>query len=410
MPDKMKRSAFSGQHKKNYEGCKSPMTRILALKPKGLALPSIHASMVKAFRELGLNVLDIPVPYKDSEIRRLLRESQNQFDAGFILDLGVAQSFIQKFREFQLTLKIPWIIWFVDDPEGYGFPDSCEPEWTHIFCWDREIAQRLSLHENWKGRPILYLPLAADPEIFSPENSSPGLIYERGVFVGSTRHENAFLEEAAVSIPETKEAEDEIWKIYSRDLTQPLDDLLWDHLAVAEGKPKESIQPDPLAKIWIRVFAFRLGRRKRVESVSRLLNGGVVFGDEGWREFLPDHYQGRIGYGDKLRTVYNGSSFVLDVRQPQARTGLTQRVFDAGCCGVPVLTEWTPELEVLFDTERELFSYRTIEEGIRKREELLISIPTALRRAEEARGRVLRHHTYTHRVRGILEALKEAGI
>ena len=140
------------------------------------------------------------------------------------------------------------------------------------------------------------------------------------------------------------------------------------------------------------------------------MNGGVVFGDEGWREFLPNLYRGRIGYGDEVRAVYNRSSFVLDVRQPQARTGLTQRVFDAGCCGVPVLTEWTPELEVLFDPERELFSYRTIEEGIRKREELLRSIPAGQRRAEEARRRVLRQHTYAHRVRRILEALKEAGI
>jgi len=384
--------------------------RILALKPEGLVLPSIHASMVKAFRGIGLSVLDIPVPPEGGEIGRLLRESKNQLDAGFILDLGVEKNFIHNFKEFQLTSKIPWIIWFVDDPEGYGFPDSCEPEWTHVFCWDREIAQRLSLDENWKGRPILYLPLAADPEIFSPENPSPGLIYERGVFVGSTGHENAFLEEAAASVPEIKEAEDEIWKIYCRDFTQPLNDLLWDYLSVAEGKSKDRIHPDPLAKIWIRAFAFRLGRRKRVEAVSRLLDGGIVLGDGGWRQFLPNLYQGRIGYGDEVRAVYNRSSFVLDVRQPQARTGLTQRVFDAGCCGVPVLTEWTPELEILFDPERELFSYRTIEEGIRKRGALLRSIPEALRRAEKIRRRILRQHTYIQRAQGILEALREAEI
>ena len=146
-----------------------------------------------------------------------------------------------------------------------------------------------------------------------------------------------------------------------------------------------------------------------MEAVSRLLNGGRVFGDEGWREFLPNHYRGRIGYGEELRAVYNRSSFVLDVRQPQARTGLTQRVFDAGCCGVPVLTEWTPELEVLFDPERELFSYRTIEEGTRKREELLHPGFAGRRKAEEARRRVLREHTYFHRVRRILAGFEGSG-
>ena len=63
--------------------------RILALKPKGLVLPSIHASLVKAFRALGLNVLDIPVPHDTSEIFRLSQQAHNHFDAGFILDMGI---------------------------------------------------------------------------------------------------------------------------------------------------------------------------------------------------------------------------------------------------------------------------------------------------------------------------------
>ena len=381
--------------------------RILALKPKGLVLPSLHASMVKAFRVLGLDVLDIPVPHNPGEIFRLFQRSPNHFNAGFILDMGVDPTFIQNFRDIQVTFKIPWIIWFVDDPEGYDFPDSCEPEWTHAFCWDQEISQCLSLDENRKGRPVTYLPLAADVENFFPENASTNLIYKGGVFVGSTRHENAFLEETAASIPKIKQKEDEIWENYSRDLTQPLNDLLWDYLAPAEGKARDSIQPDPLAKIWIRAFAFRLGRRKRVEAVSRLLDGGAVFGDEGWREILPARYGGGIDYGEKVRAVYNRSSFVLDVRQPQARTGLTQRVFDAGCCGVPMLTEWSPELETLFDPERELFTYRTIEEGVRKRDELLQSAPVAIRKAENLKRQVLAEHTYLHRARRILEALKE---
>lgn len=383
--------------------------RILALKPNGLVIPFIHASIIKAFRALDLEVREMPVPNDAERLRSFLDSEKIGFDIGFVLDMGGNPEFIQRFKEIQLTLKIPWVIWFVDDPEGYGFPASCEPEWTHVFCWDREIARRFSLDGRWKGSPIEHLPLAVDPETFFPESLPAGFSREDGIFAGSTRHENLFLEKAAASVPGIKEAEERLWSIYSPDLTRPIYDLLWDYVAAERGESADQTKADPLAKIWVHVLAFMLGKRKRVEVVSRLLAGGPVFGDEGWRQFLPDSYRGRIGYGAELRSAYARSSFVLDVRQPQARTGLTQRVFDAGSCGVPVLTEWTPELDTLFEAPHGLASFRTIEEGIGKRDELLASGPIKPKQAERLRARILGRHTYAHRVRRIMEILRETG-
>ena len=377
--------------------------RILALKPKGLVLPSIHASMVKAFRSLGADVREMPVPDDACKIDSFLESLKNRFDAGFALDLGADPEFIQNFREIQLRLKIPWAIWFVDDPEGYAFPCSCEPEWTWVFCWDREIARRLS---EGGDCTIEHLPLAADSEIFFPEHLPADLKRGKGIFAGSTRHENIFLAKAADSAMRIEETEEKLWCLYSRDLSQSLYDLLWDHLAAERRKPAAPAKSDPLAKLWVHVLAFLLGKRKRVEVVSRLIGGGVIFGDEAWGEFLPGRYRGRIGYGAELRNAYARSAFVLDVRQPQSRTGLTQRVFDAGACGVPVLTEWTPELEALFDPSVELASFRTIEEGIEKREELLFAGPKKNPgRAERLRTQILHRHTYAQRAGRILEAL-----
>jgi spore maturation protein CgeB len=380
--------------------------RILALKPYGLVLPTIHSSIVKAFRSLDLEVLEMPVPGDIATLDSFLDRAGSRFDAGFILDLGLDPGFIQNFKEIQANYKFNWIIWFVDDPDGYGFPGSCDPEWTFAFCWDQEIAGSLSAKGVLKGRPVSYLPLAADPEIFFETGLRPGPPPEGGIFVGSTRHENPFLEKAAASYPALQETAEEIWKAYAKDLTRPLPDLLGEFLASSLRISPQNFRKDPLAKLWVRTFAYELGRRKRVEVVSRILNGGRVFGDEGWREFLPDLYRGKIEYGRGLRAEYRRSSFLLDVRQPQARTGLTQRIFDGGCCGVPVLTERTPEAENLFDPEREIFTYRTIEEGIEKRDELLASIPEAMRRAEKLRERILRQHTYLHRARQILHVIQ----
>ena len=55
----------------------------------------------------------------------------------------------------------------------------------------------------------------------------------------------------------------------------------------------------------------------------------------------------------------------MDICPPQARSGLTQRVFDAGACGRPVLAEYSPELEIIFKPEDEFLSYPREGEALR---------------------------------------------
>jgi hypothetical protein len=380
--------------------------RILALRTGGFVLPYIHAFMVKAFRSLGAEVLERPVPATLEESKLLLRITGRQFDAGFIVDLGENETFIQNFREIQLTLKIPWIIWFVDDPDGYRFPGSCDPGWSHVFCWDQEISRRLSLGDAWKGRPVNYLPLAVCPEVFSPEGQKPNVVFPRGVFVGSTHHKNSFLESTAATIAEFEKHELRIWRIYSKDFNRHVYDLAWEYLAENSGRSLGEIQGDTLARLWVHTCVFKLGIKKRIEVASRVLEGGAIFGDGGWRGALGSRYRGTANYGRELCGIYNQSAFVLDIRQPQSRTGLTQRIFDAHSCGVPVITEWSPELEVWFDPEKEISSYRSIEEAVWKRDALLRSPEEGKRMAGKVRRRVLREHTYRNRALQVFEALE----
>lgn len=135
--------------------------RILPLKAKGHVLPAIHESMVRAFQSCGVKVLDLPVPQHPLQYQTL-KEISNGYDAIFTLDLGANPEFISNLKELQLSLRIPWIIWFVDDPDGYGFPEVCEPDWTLAFCWDEAITHR---EFSWRGRPLAYLPLATDPSV-----------------------------------------------------------------------------------------------------------------------------------------------------------------------------------------------------------------------------------------------------
>jgi len=380
--------------------------RILALRANGLVLPFIHASLVKAFQSLGIEVLDIPVPNSLDDFRSFLRTHRKGFQAIFTLDLGADKNFIKNIKELQIYLQIPWIIWFVDDPLGYGFPEVCEPAWTIPFCWDREIVQE---DFSWSGMPVVHLPLATDPTIFFPEEIDSSNRYPGGVFVGSTAHPNEILDRVTRTTPECREDAAAIWETYCRDFGQSLHGLAWARLAQKANQPIDSIRLDSLCRLWVQACVHEVGIRKRREVVTRVLRpGGGVFGDEGWGKVVDEGlYQGRIAYGGALRKVYNGSTFILDVRQPQARTGLSQRIFDASACGVPVLAEWSPEFEILFDPEDEPLGFYSPDGAMEGRELFLRDPKGARKRAEKSRQRVLACHTYRNRAVRILQALEQ---
>jgi spore maturation protein CgeB len=166
------------------------------------------------------------------------------------------------------------------------------------------------------------------------------------------------------------------------------------------------LQKNPLACLWVHSTVYALGRKKRKEVVSRVIGeGGGVFGNREWEQIMGKYYLGEVAYGNELRRMYQTSAFALDTRQPQSRTGLTQRLFDAGACGIPVLAEYSPELDECFNHREEIFSFRTLDEALERKKEIL-SCQESTFRAVRARNRVLAQHTYRHRAARILEALQ----
>jgi spore maturation protein CgeB len=379
---------------------------ILALRPDGLVIPYIHASMTRAFGNLGVEVLELPFPIHEENLQTLKSFTSPGPAAVFTLDLPLHSDVKRILKSIQKTLQIPWMIWFLDDPEGYGFPDCCDPAWTMILCWDREITNQISRQDSWKGIPPVHLPLATDPEMFYPQSGFP-LLFPEGVFVGSTAHPNPMLDEAIQNAQGFLNDVSNLWEIWKRDLSRFPHRLAWEYLEKRTGKGMEILGHDPLARLWLQAAVYALGIRKRTELVSRIMGeGGAVFGDRGWHEISGDLYRGKVAYGDDLRRVYNGAGFILDVRQPQARTGLTQRMFDASACGRPVLTEFSPEIESLFDPEKEVLVFHDIEEAQEMKKWIFTHPQTATERGDRARTHVLALHTYRHRAVQILKTLQ----
>jgi spore maturation protein CgeB len=383
--------------------------RILAFQPTGIVRPSIHASMVLAFRAHGIEVLNLAVPRRADEFLKLPRVVSPGIQAVFTLDLGADPYFITALKDFQASLKLPWLVWFVDDPEGYGFPKVCHPDWTIPFCWDRDIVHEFHRDPSWRGRHLTYLPLGTDPEIFFPRLSGERLSYPDGVFVGSTVHPNALYEGVIETDPDMAGEMETLWQDYHQDFRTPLLKLAWKRLAQNLSRPIDKIQADPLCRLWVKACVYKVGIRKRREVVTRVLgSGGYVFGDGGWADIVgKKQYHGRVAYGKALRKIYQESAFVLEVRQPQALTGLTQRVFDASALGSPVLAEWSPELEDLFDPEQELYCFRNLGEAEEMKERYEMDPTGARQKGIRAMARVLAQHTYYHRAQRIIESLHQ---
>jgi spore maturation protein CgeB len=380
--------------------------RILALRPEGSVIPFIHASMVKAFRALGLEVLDFSFPANEEDAHTLKSLSRCGPTAIFTVDLPLGIKNKQNIKDIQSFIGIPWIIWFVDDPEGYGFSESCDPSWTIVFCWDCEIVGTACSGGSWKGIEPIYLPLSTDPEVFFPEGGGFPVSFPGGVFVGSTAHSNPFLDGAARNCSGFDEDISGLWERWEKGFVKAPQGLAWEFLVEKTGIESGTLRRNSLARLWVQSAVYRLGQKKRKEIVCRVIGeGGGIFGDRGWEQPMGDLYRGEVTYGEGLRRVYLGSAFVLDIRQPQSRTGVTQRVFDAGSCGIPVLTDFSPELESLFNPQEEIFFFRTIEEAREIKNLVLFDPRAAMEKAERARARVLALHTYRHRAKEVLDAL-----
>jgi len=183
--------------------------------------------------------------------------------------------------------------------------------------------------------------------------------------------------------------------------------LAWDYLERRTGKEMETLRQDPLGRLWVHAAVYALGTRKRRELVSRIIGeGGGVFGDRGWNEIAGDLYRGDVAYGDDLRRLYNAAGFVLDIPQPQARTGLTQRIFDACACGRPVLAEFSPEIESLFDSEKDVLAFHTFEEAQEGKEKIIRNPWQVKNSACRARDKILALHTYRHRASQIMKTFQ----
>ena len=324
--------------------------RVLSFAAPGEALPFSLADSQAAFRALGheMHVVDLSGVTRDLELLDAVRRAV----AGFVPDLVFTIDIVGLCPALMRDMGVPVACWFFDDPTAFlKGDDDREGEHLipiadvggnfHIFTWDRAYIEPL---EAMGAAHVEYLPFAADPEVFRPVDLTPEQREQFGCDVSF----------AGNSGPQ--------------DLSQY--------------------------------------RRTAIQSLCGL--DVHVYGDPGWNQLSPcatTRFRGHINNRTELPFLYNASKVNLNLTARQLRTALPIRVFDVAAAAGFLISDYRVDLLELFEDGAEVVCCRDPDDLRGVVEHWLARPDECLAMGRAARERVLKEHTYEHRIRTLLARL-----
>jgi hypothetical protein len=359
---------------------------------------------------IDFNHLSVP------EILITLDRVKPEFVACINLSMGLAELCAQK--EYKL------LCWEIDPViHGYrnghkGQPVRGSTARSFVFTHRKEASREL---RDLGFQHVEPLPLAADPESRKPLQLSPEQLARYGApvsFVGTgmvdwaatcerlfveayVKHDGAGDEAQGRALLGAVMAEQR--KDFSR---YRLPELLRPH---CQG------WPDSELKWLVRLVGDIASSERRLAYVARLGRFGIqVWGDPGWTQaqypgLRSVTYRGIAGTWSDLTPIYCASRINLDIGRLHQLDIVTMRVFDVLACGGFVLAERSEDLGELFEIDKEIACYSTLDELEQKTAHYLAHPEEARALAEAGRQAVLSRHTISKRVGYMLERMGDGG-
>lgn len=312
---------------------------------------------------------------------------------------GILTSFLE-------SIEMPLASWYVDSPNLIvkAFERNVSP-YTHVFLWDREYIREMKAM-GFEG--VSYLPLASDTGVFRPlPPAHPEVKKHRSdvSFVGHSMVER--VEKWISKLPrELSPLVDSLAREMGRSKL-PLAGLART-LPAENQRLLELLSPRDTANLEAAVLA-RATLLYRLACMEKLRPFDLrVYGDPGWHRLLGQGI--RIGppvdYYRTMPFLYNACRINFNATSLQMRSAVNQRVFDVPACGAFLLTDHQEALGEAFEIGVEVIAFEH-EGEIPDRVRYYLKNPV-MRQAvgERGRQRVLREHTYRHRLNSIVEQMK----
>jgi spore maturation protein CgeB len=295
-------------------------------------------------------------------------------------------------------------VWFVDDPHPILLHQKqFINNDMSAFCWERAY---LPFLKKQGFKTVEYLPLATDPELFSPDKKNSR--YANLAFVGSSMGRK-FLSSITGKFLWSAEFENmalNVAKLLHVNPAAGIDELV-KSVCVSSGFRLPF--SDDRNFTWLCSYCLHMASMiRRRNIIKELLTFGIeTFGDEhGWKELCGEDLKTHpdIDYRYGLANVYAGIDVNVNITSCQMSSAVNQRVFDIPACGGFVINDFQDDLKHLFD-ENEIVTYGSTDDLKEKTAFFLKNDKERETISQLARKRILAQHTYSHRLSEIMKKL-----
>jgi spore maturation protein CgeB len=114
-----------------------------------------------------------------------------------------------------------------------------------------------------------------------------------------------------------------------------------------------------------------------------------------------------LNYYNDLPAFYNVSQISFNATSRQMKEGVNQRVFDVPACRRVVVTDWTRQLEQVMEPGKEVLAYRNGDDISELVNQALRDEAFRKKIAEDGYRRVIKEHTYVHRLNRLIDVMKK---
>lgn len=171
--------------------------------------------------------------------------------------------------------------------------------------------------------------------------------------------------------------------------------------------PRRAPKPIPFSERDPRMLLVANPTPLRRTMVATIAQPMVVRGP-GWRPTDASRHDIRAGRiaDARLPALYGAHRAALNIRNEiHVLAGLNQRNFEPCLAGAVLITDHQPDLEACFEPDLEVLVWRGPEELNAHYDRVLADPAFAEAMAAAGCARVLAHHTFTHRLAAVLDAL-----
>ncbi len=375
----------------DYPKMAGPVPRMMVLESRYW----LDSACMNAARAMGWELAHAPVAREGAMPREMIAaflQTLLEFRPDFVLSInlsGMDEGGL--FAGLFADLRVPYVTWFVDDPRTILMDRAIyASDYAIALTWEAAYTEYLA-RTGFAETHVM--PLAVDLSLFNAEpvdacelppsfvgNSMIDFSGREGEKVKNNPALNAAVMEAF-----------EAGRVTRGNFGQGVGEILND-VTPFDAEERRAAE----------LYFFIEGtRRLRHEIVSGLAPEGVVArGDDAWQQVTP-LFGPEVNYRTELPHHYRLTEVNLNITSIQMASAVNQRVFDCPAAGGFLLTDAQSSLETLFDADREVVRYHSLEECVDLLRFYRAHPAARVEITHRARTRILNEHTYAHRLERI---------